>query len=90
RRPPPEAVRQARQLHAAGRVWEAAQVAMEALDGTPGPGGLGTGGANAATGPPRVEDPGGAGGGGGGGGGTTTRMMREDLANSLLGWLVSL
>ncbi|CAB1114480.1 unnamed protein product [Ectocarpus sp. CCAP 1310/34] len=76
RRPSPAAVRRARELHAAGRVSEAARVAIEALDEKNE--------TSTAVTPAR------GGGGGSGGGGVTTRMVREELANTLLEWLVVL
>ncbi|CAM9620854.1 unnamed protein product [Ectocarpus sp. 4 AP-2014] len=76
RRPSPAAVRRARELHAAGRVSEAARVAIEALDGENE--------TSTAVTPAR------GGGVGSGGGGVTTRMVREELANTLVEWLVVL
>ncbi|CAM9837907.1 unnamed protein product, partial [Ectocarpus sp. 8 AP-2014] len=76
RRPSAAAVRRAGELHAAGRVSEAARVAIEALDGKNE--------TSTAVTPAR------GGGGGSGGGGVTTRMVREELANTLLEWLVVL
>lgn len=75
RRPAPAAVRRAREFHSAGQLAEAAQAAMEALDGPPA---SSWGGAKASQGGDET------------GGGVTTRMVREDLANSLLEWLVTL
>ncbi|CAN0554135.1 unnamed protein product, partial [Ectocarpus sp. 12 AP-2014] len=72
----PAAVRRARELHAAGRLSEAARVAIEALDG------------KNETSTVVTSARGGA--GGSGGGGVTTRMVREELANTLLEWLVVL
>lgn len=69
RRPPAAAVRRAHELHAAGELSEATNVAIEALDGVH---------SSSAT-PSR-----------GAGGEATTRMVREELANSLLEWLVTL
>lgn len=83
RRPPAAAIRRAHELHAVGDIAEAAQVAMEALDGnrpmSSAVAGGGSGGARQA--PPGKEKT---------GGGATTRMLREDLANSLLEWLITL
>ncbi|CAM9300751.1 unnamed protein product [Ectocarpus sp. 13 AM-2016] len=76
RRPSPAAVRRARELHAAGRMSEAARVAIEALDGKN----------EASTAVTSAR----GGGRGSGGGGVTTRMVREELANTLLEWLVVL
>lgn len=75
RRPPAAAVLRARELHASGHLEEASQVAMDALDGTRA--------GSAWSGQPthgREET----------GGGVTTRMVREDIANSLLEWLTTL
>lgn len=69
RRPSTSSVRRARELYSEGHLAEAAQVAMEALDGRH----------VSSTGPEETT-----------GGGVTTRMVREDLANSLLEWLVAL
>ena len=69
RRPPAAAVRRAHELRAAGELFEATHVAMEALEGVQ---------SSSAT-PSR-----------GVGGEATTRMVREELANSLLEWLVTL
>lgn len=80
RRPAAASVRRARELYAAGLLTEAAQVAMEALD---------VGRSSAATargakaGLSGQEDA-------TSGGGVTTRMVREDLANSLLEWLITI
>lgn len=68
-RPSADEVHRARELHAAGQLSEAIQVAIEALDGSQ---------SSSTTGPR------------GTGGGVTTRMVREELANSLLEWLVML
>lgn len=87
RRPPPASVRRARELHAAGRVAEAANAAIEALDGTLASPGNSRGGAR--TGPSRTSEADAA-VAAGKRGGATTRMVREDLANSLLEWLVAL
>lgn len=75
RRPTPAAVRRARELHSAGHLAEAARAAMEALDG---PRASSSGSARASQGGEET------------GGGVTTRMVREDLANSLLEWLITL
>lgn len=69
RRPSTSSVRRARELYSEGHLAEAAQVAIEALDGRH----------MSSTGPEETT-----------GGGVTTRMVREDLANSLLEWLVAL
>lgn len=77
RRPPATAVRRARELYSLGYLSEAVKVGVAALDGGGAPG---------------VSSSAGGGGLGAeeGGGGVTTRMVREDLANSLLEWLIAL
>lgn len=79
RRPSAASVRHARDLHAAGRLAEAAQAAIKALDGNLS---AGTASGRGSGSPPGREEA--------AGGGVTTRMVREDLANSLLEWLITL
>lgn len=79
RRPSAVSVRRARELHASGRLSEAAQVAIEALDGHTSSAATSRGARSRSLGEEETS-----------GGGVTTRMVREDLANSLLEWLVTL
>ena len=79
RRPSAASVRRARELHASGRLGEAAQVAIEALDGHTSSAATSRGARSRSLGEEETS-----------GGGVTTRMVREDLANSLLEWLVTL
>lgn len=79
RRPSAASVRRAREMHASGRLGEAAQLAIEAL-----------GGHTSSVVGSRVARSRSLGEEETAGGGATTRMVREDLANSLLEWLVTL
>lgn len=79
RRPSAASVRRARELRASGRLGEAAQVAIEALDGHTSSAATSRGARSRSLGEEETA-----------GGGVTTRMVREDLANSLLEWLVTL
>lgn len=77
RRPSAAAVRRARELQASGYLDEAAEAAIEALDGKSVPVASVTGLGSAHGKEESV-------------GGVTTRMVREDLANTLVEWLVTL